>query len=239
MNIQHLRHSLKIKWLLYYQKNRPWLVQLQVWGTYDGQRRPSSSFILAILANLEPELTQLLPLIVALSNNPDQIVAALGLNFNPDEELKSLNEPTFVAKINGNGNGVITANTVAATNGNGVTADNLAKANGNGNGVITTNTVAAINGNGVMAVDNLAKANGDSVITANMTVAETNGNGVLTQTLSTLEDDVNLSPATQASNIPSWVDESCNGRGSPDTGIALSILVLIGSVAFLVIGFSG
>jgi len=62
VNIQHLRHSLKVKWLLYYRQNRQWLVKLQIWGTYDGQRRPSSSFILATLSNLEPQLTQMLPL---------------------------------------------------------------------------------------------------------------------------------------------------------------------------------
>ena len=31
-----------------------------------------------------------MPLVVDLSSNPDRIVAALGLNFNPDEALKSL-----------------------------------------------------------------------------------------------------------------------------------------------------
>lgn len=92
MNIQHLRHSLKIKWLLYYRQNRPWLVKIQIWGTFDGQRRPSSSFILAVLSTLEPELTEILPFIIDLSNHPDQIVAALGLNFNPDVELKLMTQ---------------------------------------------------------------------------------------------------------------------------------------------------
>jgi len=32
------------------------------------------------------------PFIIALSNDPDQIVAALGLNFNPDAELKLMTE---------------------------------------------------------------------------------------------------------------------------------------------------
>jgi len=38
---------------------------------------------------LEPNLTHLLPLIVDLSNNPDRIVMALGLNFNPDKLLEA------------------------------------------------------------------------------------------------------------------------------------------------------
>ena len=92
MNIEQLRHSVKAKWLAYYQQNRSWLVQLQVWGTDEGQRRPASSFILATVSSLEPELTELLPFMLSLSNDPDQIVFALGLNFDPDEELKLMPE---------------------------------------------------------------------------------------------------------------------------------------------------
>ena len=104
MNIQHLRHSLKVKWLLYYRQNRPWLVRLRIWGTFDGQRRPASSFILAVLSTLEPELTQILPFIVDLSNHPDQVVAALGLNFNPDVELKLMTQAKpVVAETDSNG----------------------------------------------------------------------------------------------------------------------------------------
>lgn len=87
MNIQQLRQSLKIKWLSYYNENRPWLVKMQVWGTYDGERRPSSGFILATLSVLEPQLDEIFPFILDLNNNPDRIVAALGLNFNPDQDL--------------------------------------------------------------------------------------------------------------------------------------------------------
>lgn len=90
MNIQYLRQSLKSRWLVYYRENRDWIERLGVWVDCGGQRRPSSSFILATLAILEPRLAQLLPLIVDLSNHPDRIVMALGLNFNPDEELKAL-----------------------------------------------------------------------------------------------------------------------------------------------------
>ena len=87
MNIQQLRQSLKLKWVNYYYKNRSWLVKMQVWGTYDGQRRPSSGFILATVSVLELQLDEIFPFILDLNNNPDQIVAALGLNFNPEEQL--------------------------------------------------------------------------------------------------------------------------------------------------------
>ncbi|MBW4640360.1 MAG: DUF5331 domain-containing protein [Gloeocapsa sp. UFS-A4-WI-NPMV-4B04] len=194
MDIQPLRHSLKIKWLLYYRQNRPWLIQLKIWGTYEGQRRPSSSFILATLSTLEPQFTQMLPFIVALSNDPDQIVAALGLNFNPDEELKSLTEPTSIAKTNSNGNGVMIAPSLAKTN---------------GNTVIVTPPV------------------------------QTNGNGLAMQMPSSVADQDMRSPSTQTTNLPNWVDESCTGRGTPNPGVALSILVMIGSLAVWVIGFTG
>ena len=183
MNIEHLRHSLRVKWLLYYRQNRPWLVQLQIWGTYDGQRRPSSGFILATLSNLEPQLTQVFPFIVALSNNPDQIVAALGLNFNPDEVLKLMTEASPVAKTNVNGNGLTEASPVAETNGN--------------------------------------------------------GNGLSMQMPPSVAGEVSVSPSTQASNLTSWVDESCSGKGSSTAGIVLSILVVIGSLAVVFIGFTG
>ncbi len=90
MNTEQLRQSVKDKWLSYYEENRQWLSRLGVWVNCDGQRRPSSGFILATLSVLEPQLTQFLPLIVDLSSNPDRIILALGLNFNPEEKLEGL-----------------------------------------------------------------------------------------------------------------------------------------------------
>lgn len=87
MDIKGLRQSLKMKWLSYYEQNRSWLVKMRVWATYNGLRRPSSGFILATLAVLEPEFDQVLAFIMELNNDPDEIVSALGLNFNPDAEL--------------------------------------------------------------------------------------------------------------------------------------------------------
>ncbi len=97
MNIDHLRQSLKAKWLTYYRDNRRWLAHLKVWVICDGQRRPSSSFVLATLSILEPRLSRLLPLIVDLNNHPDRIVSSLGLNFNPEEELALLPKPRVTA----------------------------------------------------------------------------------------------------------------------------------------------
>ncbi|MDH6061310.1 DUF5331 domain-containing protein [Chrysosporum bergii ANA360D] len=97
MNIQQLRQSVKIKWLSYYEENRSWLVKVRVWGTYNNLRRPLSGFILATLSVLEPEFARIISFILDLNDNPDEIVAALGLNFNPEQELhliKSESSPT-------------------------------------------------------------------------------------------------------------------------------------------------
>ena len=199
MNIQHLRHSLKVKWLLYYRQNRPWLVKLRIWGTYDGQRRPSSSFILAAVSTLEPQLTQMFPFIIDLSSDPDQIIAALGLNFNPDTELKIVTEPKAMTETNGNENNLTEDVPVAGTNGNG------------------------------------------NVLTKDVPVARTNGNGngLSTQILPSVASEVSLSPSTQASNLPAWVDESCKGKGSPNTGLVVSVLAVISALAVVFAEFTG
>jgi hypothetical protein len=101
VNIQQLRQSLKVQWLNYYREHRDWLIRIGVWVTCEGKRRPSSSFILATLSVLEPKLIELLPLIVDLSSNPDRIVIALGLNFNPDEELETLDHQQTQSSSNG------------------------------------------------------------------------------------------------------------------------------------------
>jgi Family of unknown function (DUF5331) len=85
VNTQHFRESVKTQWLNYYIDNRDWIIRLQIWVNCEGQRRPSASFMLATLAILEPNLHQMLPLIVDLTSNPDRIIAALGLNFTPDD----------------------------------------------------------------------------------------------------------------------------------------------------------
>ncbi|TVP62591.1 MAG: hypothetical protein EA342_19045 [Leptolyngbya sp. LCM1.Bin17] len=90
MNSKQLRRSLKVKWLTYYRDNREWIDNLGIWVTSDGQRRPSSGFILGVLSTLEPDLNSLLPLVVDLSSNPDRIIAVLGLNISPAQELKAL-----------------------------------------------------------------------------------------------------------------------------------------------------
>ncbi|MBF2051769.1 MAG: DUF5331 domain-containing protein [Leptolyngbya sp. IPPAS B-1204] len=99
MNIDHLRKTLKSAWLNYYRQNRHWIMRLGVWVNCQDQRRPSASFILGVLSTLEPQLVQLLPLVVDLNSNPDRIVIALGLNFNPEEELATADTAEDEAKL--------------------------------------------------------------------------------------------------------------------------------------------
>jgi hypothetical protein len=98
MDIQHLRQSLKMKWLIYYEQNRCWLVKMRVWKDYGGVRRPSSGYILATLSTLEPELKKILPFILDLNNDPDQIIVALCLHFNPEQELNLLKSQHSTAR---------------------------------------------------------------------------------------------------------------------------------------------
>lgn len=84
-----LRQSLKARWLAYYRDNRHWLNHLQVWVTYEGHRRPNSSFILATLSTLDSQFAQMLPLIVDLNRDPDRIIVSLGLDFDPEKELET------------------------------------------------------------------------------------------------------------------------------------------------------
>jgi hypothetical protein len=100
VNTKQLRQSVKEKWLDYYRENREWIARLATWGNYNGQRRPSSSFILASLSVLEPDLPKLLPILVDLNNDPDRLVAVLGLNFNPEIELNLLSASGTVV-VNG------------------------------------------------------------------------------------------------------------------------------------------
>ncbi|MEH2333527.1 DUF5331 domain-containing protein [Nostoc sp.] len=97
MNIQQLRQSLKKKWLIYYKQNISWLVKMRIWATYNGLRRPLSGFILATLSVLEPQFDEILSFMLDLNNDPDKIVAALGLNFNPDQELRLIKSDYSIA----------------------------------------------------------------------------------------------------------------------------------------------
>jgi hypothetical protein len=102
---EQFKAELKDKWLDYYEANRNWLQPLMDknsnWSKnihyYDQEVlkslgysdydpcRPESLFILGVITNLEPQLKGLFAFI---SMNPEETLSIIGLNFDPEVELK-------------------------------------------------------------------------------------------------------------------------------------------------------
>ncbi|MBW4476462.1 MAG: DUF5331 domain-containing protein [Tolypothrix brevis GSE-NOS-MK-07-07A] len=261
MNIQQLRESLKIKWLNYYFENRPWLVKMQIWGTYDGERRPSSGFMLATLSVLEPQLDEIFPLIVDLNSNPDRIVAALGLNFNPDRHLDLMklensitttevisdtyrqatevrdvvkneveintNEALVTTEVKNNDKPQVESNNKSKPSGFTTKVETRVKHDNKHSKTSSSNlspwrkeakkSVAVLPGdiirmNGTCershSVSKQLSRNGKPLAVATI---ESQDKGVKMQRKD-VQSQVNPSP-TNASNLPSWIDEFCQGVG--------------------------
>ncbi|MCS7225904.1 MAG: DUF5331 domain-containing protein [Gloeomargarita sp. SKYB31] len=82
-----LRHA----WLEYVRNQRPWLemyLKQQGFKTPDNGRRPDAGLILGVMTMTAPQLLEVLPIFFKLSQgNPDAIIEALDLNFDPFKEL--------------------------------------------------------------------------------------------------------------------------------------------------------
>ena len=109
---EQFKAELKEKWLDYYEANRIWLQRYMDsssgWcdKTYRKKetlielgfnedyvpRRPECYFILGVVSVLEPQITNILAFVENFTNNSEQIVKALGLNFDPEIELKILSQ---------------------------------------------------------------------------------------------------------------------------------------------------
>ncbi|NJL61460.1 MAG: DUF5331 domain-containing protein [Methylacidiphilales bacterium] len=102
MKIQELCQSLKLEWLRYYKNNRHWLEKMEIWATFEGERRPLSSFVLATVTVLEPSLIDILPLLADLNSDPDALITALGLNFSPEKylHLVEIEDSQLLDKVN-------------------------------------------------------------------------------------------------------------------------------------------
>jgi hypothetical protein len=107
-NPEHFKAELKDKWLNYYKVNCSWLKQLvntsECWVDsvkYKEEElkkleididynpcRPESRFILGVISTLEPQVHILLSYLVCLNDDPDCIINSLGLDFDPEIELK-------------------------------------------------------------------------------------------------------------------------------------------------------
>lgn len=105
---EKFKAELREKWLSYYQANHSWLRHYMNeddgWSDsvdYDDEelesfeldedyypRRPECYFILGVVSVLEPSIQGLLSFAGGLTTNSEQLVEALGLNFDPELELK-------------------------------------------------------------------------------------------------------------------------------------------------------
>ena len=115
-NFEDIKARLKNKWLQYYKQNRNWINKycqencyVSVKGSFEGETwstaqrswedphytevHPPSELIIGAITALEPLLAQYwLTPFVDLYANREKIVVALGLNFDPELELKKMEE---------------------------------------------------------------------------------------------------------------------------------------------------
>ncbi|MFO5437709.1 MAG: DUF5331 domain-containing protein [Dolichospermum sp.] len=193
MDIEHLRQSLKIKWLSYYEQNRSWLVKMRIWKDYDGIRRPSSGYIIATLSILESELKKILPFILDLNNNPDQIIAALGLHFNPEQELNSLRSQHSTAK-----------NEIVSTSPIRIPLTDLSVTKERKQVLLKMNT-------GVSVVAVATPVDDLSLVKPPVPVGREQR---ATEIPKIPSQNILFAASHPSSSLPSWIDEFCRGRGN-------------------------
>ncbi|MGL5805226.1 MAG: DUF5331 domain-containing protein [Xenococcaceae cyanobacterium] len=105
---EQFKAELKEKWLNYYQENRRWLQHCMNENSgwcdcveYNEEelnsfeldedyspRRPECYFILGVVSALEPSARSLLSFMTPLNDDSEDLVKALGLDFDPELELK-------------------------------------------------------------------------------------------------------------------------------------------------------
>ncbi len=229
MKIQELCQSLKLEWLRYYKNNSHWLEKMEIWATFEGERRPLSSFVLATVAVLEPNLIDILPLLADLNSDPDAVIAALGLNFNPEKYLHLVEVEDSQLddddEINSDFEYVgRTKNT--SLSGNAEVCSQLANPKlvnpklinpkpkiqvavaksylnrVKARSTFTTSVIPINNGNGKKAAPLLAFA----------TTIE--GKGPIVKIIhDQVPGEINQSPVLHPRNLANWIDDFCQGRG--------------------------
>lgn len=222
MNIQELRQSLKLKWLYYYKDNRHWMEKMQIWANFVGERRPLSSFVLATVTVLEPNLIDILPLLAELNSDPDAIIAALGLNFNPDNylhlievenleksnlETEDLHQCHHLETIVNNSNiqsQSVTLNTTDNSFENtkpklqiAVASSYLKKAHSQPKNTITNSTAYETQPAPLIAVATTIQGQGSMVKIIH----------------DKIPNQVNQSPVLHPRNLSNWIDDFCQGKG--------------------------
>jgi hypothetical protein len=99
---EQIKPSLKTKWLDYYDNNQEWFRLLMDGGDYvdtpDGGRRPAATLILGSMSALEPRLAEILYHFFLVHANFDTVVEVVGLNFDPDLEMKNVARESAAGK---------------------------------------------------------------------------------------------------------------------------------------------
>ncbi len=97
MTFEEIKATLPDKWLDYYQNNRSWIKPLmnsRKWWqkTPDDGKRPAADIILGAITALEPKLSLWMPPFCQLNSDGNKLIEVLGLNFDPEKEIKKREE---------------------------------------------------------------------------------------------------------------------------------------------------
>ncbi|MGK7881231.1 MAG: DUF5331 domain-containing protein [Crocosphaera sp.] len=90
---QDVMASLKDKWLDFCETNPYWLEEIKNHNSFCAKtpnegKRPHGLLMLGVISAIEPKLTNLIPIFLKLNSNPDSVIKALGLDFDPEIELE-------------------------------------------------------------------------------------------------------------------------------------------------------
>jgi hypothetical protein len=91
-DFKEIKSTLKDKWLDYYEVNQKWIIELmnahESWVDCSNGSRPVAWIILGAITHAEPQLANVMLPFCELQSDPDKLIKVLGLDFDPDEEVK-------------------------------------------------------------------------------------------------------------------------------------------------------
>ncbi len=230
MNIQELRQSLKLKWLHYYKENRHWLEKMQIWATFEDERRPLSSFVLATVSVLEPNLIEFLPLIADLNSDPDDVMVALGLNFNPEKFLHLIESEPKKNQVTENKSKSDSSESLLQKQGEVKAVSNSTFANSKSTLYANPDikvAVATAYLNQIQSLESVtmpptthpqgiyvtASNGGQAKPILALATTTSDGSKIVKILHSQIPEEVNQSPVTSRKNLANWIDDFCQGAG--------------------------
>ncbi len=229
MDIQELRQSLKLKWLHYYKENRHWLEKMQIWATFEDERRPLSSFVLATVSVLEPNLIEILPLIADLNSDPDEVIVALGLNFSPEKSLHLIESESKKSEVTENKSKsdfsseslqkqaeVTASNTTFANSKSTLYANpdiKVAVATAYLNQIQSMQSVTMPTTTHPQGIYVTAPDAGQAKPILALATTTPQGSKIVKILHSHIPGEVNQSPVISRKNLANWIDDFCQGAG--------------------------